>query len=196
MSPEQRPDTGATDAGRPATSRPVRIEAVRGDITAQQVDVVVNAANASLLGGGGVDGALHSAAGPQLLEACRGIRRTQWPEGLPTGRAVLTPGFDLPAPWVVHTVGPQHWEHEGGGAHLLADCHVHALELADTAGAREVAFPAISCGVYGWSAVDAAPIAVGAVRRYLRDHDSGVTLVRFVLFNDEAYAAFAAACAA
>lgn len=172
----------------------MRIEAVLGDITTQQVDAIVNAANESLLGGGGVDGAIHAAAGPQLLDDCRAVRRTAYPEGLPTGQAVTTPAGLLPARYVIHTVGPRHWEHPDGGADLLRDCHRHVLEEADRIGAVSVAFPAISCGVYGWSPAAAAPIAVAAVREYARTHpESGITLVRFVLFGPSALAPFEAA---
>ena len=172
-----------------------RVEAVRGDITEQSLDAIVNAANSGLLGGGGVDGAIHAAAGPILDEDCRRLRASTYPDGLPTGEAVATRGGDLPARSVVHTVGPRHWEHADGGADLLAACHVASLTVADELGAATIAFPAISCGVYGWSARDAAPIAVGAVRDYLREHpESGITLVRFVLFDERALSAFEEAC--
>lgn len=158
------------------------------------MDAIVNAANSSLLGGGGVDGAIHRAAGPALLDACRALRATTWPEGLPTGEAVVTPGFLLPARWVVHTVGPVHSEHVGGGPDLLRACHANSLRVAAEAGARTIAFPAISCGAYGWNARDAAPIAVSEVRRVAPG--LGFTLVEFVLFNDDAFAAFLTAITA
>ena len=167
------------------------VRAVRGDITQTHVDAIVNAANSSLLGGGGVDGAIHRAAGPALLDACRALRATALPDGLPTGEAVITPGFALPAPWVVHTVGPVRWEHPDGGRELLRACHVASLRAAAAKGARTIAFPAISCGVYGWDAWDAAPIAVDAVRTAAPP--LGFTRVEFVLFNDDALAAFLAA---
>lgn len=170
------------------------IEVVRGDITQQRVDAVVNAANASLLGGGGVDGAIHAAAGPALLGACRELRRTAFPDGLPTGQAVTTTGGDLPARCVIHTVGPKHWEHPDGGADLLAACHRTSLDEAERHECMSVAFPAISCGVYGWSPEQAAPVALGAVRQWLAEHpNTSITLVRFVLFNDAALHAFTAA---
>ena len=168
----------------------VRIELVRGDLTAQRVDAVVNAANSSLLGGGGVDGALHRAAGPRLLAACRELRQTCLPEGLPTGEAVATAAFDLPARWVIHTVGPVYREAGADGLReLLASCHTRALAVADELGARQVAFPAISTGVYGWPVADAARTALAAVRAA----DTAVAEVRFVLFDRAAYDAFAAA---
>ncbi len=172
-----------------------RVEAVRGDLTAQHVDAVVNAANSSLLGGGGVDGAIHAAAGPVLDEECRRLRRTAYPDGLPTGAAVVTDAGDLPARYVIHTVGPRRWEHHDGGAGLLASCHQASLAVADTIAVAAIAFPAISCGAFGWSADQAAPVAVRAVRDYFRGHpDSGITLVRFVLRDESAWSAFDAAC--
>ena len=148
-----------------------RITAVRGDLTAEVVDAIVNAANYSLLGGGGVDGAIHRAAGPRLLEACRELRRTAYPDGLPTGYAVATPGFDLPARFVIHTVGPV-WH--GGGRdedRLLASCYRRSLEIAHGHGLRSIAFPAISTGIYRFPAARAAAIAVAAVRAFAADHD-------------------------
>ena len=175
----------------------MRIEAVRGDITAQTVDAVVNAANSSLLGGGGVDGAIHAAAGPVLLEECRRLRRSALPDGLAVGDAVATTGGRLPAAWVIHAVGPRYWEHPDGGAGLLASCHTRALAVADELGVASLAFPAISCGAYGWTPADAAPVAVRAVREYAAAHPaSSVRLVRFVLHTEEAFEAFASACSA
>lgn len=172
----------------------MRVEAVRGDITAQRVDAVVNAANSSLLGGGGVDGAIHSAAGPSLLEECRTVRRERYPSGLPTGDAVATGAGRLAARHVIHTVGPVHSQYPDGGVDLLASCHRRSLEEADALGLHSVAFPAISCGAYGWRAASAAPVAVGAVRDYAAAHpDSSVALVRFVLFGADAYDAFSEA---
>jgi O-acetyl-ADP-ribose deacetylase len=169
-----------------------RLEAVRGDITRQRVDAIVNAANSGLLGGGGVDGAIHAAAGPDLLEACRALRSTSLPNGLPTGEAVATGAARLPARFVIHTVGPRHWEHPDGGRDLLASCYRRSLEVADALGLHSIAFPAVSCGVYGWEPAQAAPIAVAAVRDHVA-RGSGLALVRFVLFDDEAYRAFAQA---
>lgn len=152
----------------------MRLEAVKGDITAETVDAIVNAANESLLGGGGVDGAIHRAAGPELLEACRPLG------GCPTGDAKATPGFRLAARWVIHTVGPV-WRGGGAGeAELLASCYRRSLEVADELGARSVAFPAISTGVYGFPAEEAATIAVDTIRSTA----TSVELVRLVAFDD------------
>lgn len=169
----------------------MRVEAVRGDITTQRLDAVVNAANSSLLGGGGVDGALHRAAGPALLDECRALRRTRLPHGLATGDAVATGGGNLPARFVVHTVGPIHAEYPGGGADLLASCHRRSLEVCEELSVSSVAFPAISCGAYGWRAREAAPVAVQAVRDYALEHPlSSIELVRFVLFDEATLAPF------
>lgn len=161
---------------------------VRGDITAEEVDVVVNAANSSLLGGGGVDGAIHSAGGPDILSECRELRSTAYRDGLPTGQAVATTGGRLPARWVIHTVGPVYAKSEDR-SELLASCYRESLRVADTLGAASVAFPAISAGVYGWPIDDAARIAVGTVQASI----TRVRDVRFVLFDGQAYRAFAAA---
>ncbi|MGZ8600828.1 MAG: O-acetyl-ADP-ribose deacetylase, partial [Actinomycetota bacterium] len=126
-----------------------RIELVEDDITRQAVDAIVNAANSGLLGGGGVDGAIHRAGGPAILDACRELRRSRYPDGLPTGEAVATTAGDLPARWVIHTVGPVYSEREDRSL-LLASCHASSLRVADEVGARTVAFPAISTGVYGY----------------------------------------------
>ncbi|MGZ4665552.1 MAG: O-acetyl-ADP-ribose deacetylase [Frankiaceae bacterium] len=159
-----------------------------GDITEQDVDAVVNAANSGLLGGGGVDGAIHRRGGPEILAECRRIRQTQLPGGLPTGQAVATTGGKLPARHVIHVVGPVHGS---GGPELLASCYREALRVADELGARTVAFPAVSTGVYGWPLDDAARIAVGAVL----DTPCKVQEVSFVLFSGDAYAAFEQALA-
>ena len=143
----------------------MRIEAVAGDITRQHVDAVVNAANSALLGGGGVDGAIHAAAGPRLLEECRRLRRTTYPQGLPVGDAVATPGYDLPACWVIHTVGPNR--HRGQtDPELLASCFRRSLDVAAELPARSVAFPAVSAGVYGWPVEEVAAVAVASVRAW------------------------------
>ncbi|MFT3969951.1 MAG: O-acetyl-ADP-ribose deacetylase [Micropruina sp.] len=165
------------------------IEAVLGDLTTERVDAIVNAANSTLLGGGGVDGAIHAAAGPRLLEACRRLRRTQWPDGLPVGEAVATDAFDLPCRWVIHTVGPN--AHRGQtDPELLESCFTRSLDVAAGLGARSVAFPAISAGAYGWEGADVARIAVAAVRSH---QAPGVDQVRFVLFGNRLLDAFRAA---
>lgn len=161
------------------------ISLVRGDITVQHVDAIVNAANSSLMGGGGVDGAIHRRGGPTILEGCRRIRRERYPGGLPAGQAVATAGGRLPAPWVIHTVGPG-FSASVDRSDVLASCHRESLRVADELGARTVAFPAISTGVYGYPLDLAAPVAIAAVR----GADTQVAEVRFVLFDEEAYGAF------
>lgn len=170
------------------------VEAVLGDITTQRIDAIVNAANSSLLGGGGVDGAIHAAAGPGLLDACRELRRTTLPHGLPVGDAVATGAGALPARWVIHTVGPNRHAGETDPA-LLASAFTRSLDVAAEVGARSVAFPAVSGGVYGWAMADVARIAVDAVRGWVSAHDAArpVDLVRFVLFSRDALAAFESA---
>lgn len=163
----------------------MRIETVQSDITTQEVDALVNAANSSLLGGGGVDGAIHRAAGPGLLEECMELRRTELPDGLPVGQAVPTAGHELPARWVIHTVGPNRHRGETDPA-LLAACFTSSLDVADAVGARSVAFPAVSAGVYGWAPDEVARVAADAVRGW----SGQVELVRFVLFSAELLAAF------
>jgi O-acetyl-ADP-ribose deacetylase len=158
---------------------------LEGDLTTQAVDAIVNAANSTLLGGGGVDGAIHQAGGPSILAECREIRRTSLPEGLPTGRAVATTAGDLPARWVIHTVGPVYTASADPRGEL-ASCHTESLRVADELGARTVAFPAISTGVFGYPVHDAASVAVGAVR----GAETAVEEVRFVLFGREAFDAF------
>jgi len=165
----------------------VDIEYVRGDITEQDVDAVVNAANSTLLGGGGVDGAIHRRGGPEILAACRTLRAERYPDGLPTGEAVATTAGRLPARWVIHTVGPV-WSKREDRSALLASCYRTSLRVADEIGATSVAFPAVSAGVYRWPLDDAARIAVETVRTT----DTGVSLVRFVLFDDAAHEAFRA----
>ncbi|MFJ6985616.1 MULTISPECIES: O-acetyl-ADP-ribose deacetylase [unclassified Streptomyces] len=160
---------------------------VQGDITAQSVDAVVNAANSSLLGGGGVDGAIHRRGGPEILADCRRLRASHYGRGLPTGRAVATTAGRLDARWVIHTVGPRHSTDEDR-SDLLASCYRECLRVADELGARTVAFPAVSAGIYGWPMDDAARIALDTVRAT----PTAVEEVRFVLFDTAAYEAFAA----
>jgi len=182
----------------------MRVEAVQGDITEQAVDVVVNAANRSLLGGGGVDGAIHTAAGPGLLAACRELRASRYPDGLPVGHAVATDAFDLPARWVIHTVGP-NWGAGERDPGMLTACYLSALAVAVDLGARTIAFPAISAGAYGWDVDEAAQLAVGALRSWqsgtFQDRDAdgtphGIVLARFVLFSPRVRTAFEHALAA
>jgi O-acetyl-ADP-ribose deacetylase len=166
----------------------VDIELVRGDITRQAVDAVVNAANSSLLGGGGVDGAIHRAGGPRILEECKALRSERLKDGLPTGEAVATTAGNLPAKWVIHTVGPVYAKSQDR-SDLLASCHTASLRIADELGATSVAFPAISTGVYGYPLKEAAPVAVRAVR----SADTNVAQVLFVLFDERSYRAFESA---
>lgn len=158
---------------------------VQGDITKQEVDAIVNAANSSLLGGGGVDGAIHRAGGPAVKAECRAIRENRYPDGLPTGDAIATTGGELPARWIIHTVGPVYAKSEDR-SHLLASCHERSLAVADELGASTVAFPAISTGIYGYPLEEAAPVAIAAVL----GATTKVTEVRFVLFDDRSLAAF------
>ncbi|MFI1203303.1 O-acetyl-ADP-ribose deacetylase (plasmid) [Streptomyces sp. BHT-5-2] len=160
---------------------------VQGDITEQAVDAVVNAANSALLGGGGVDGAIHRRGGPDILAECRALRASRYGRGLPTGQAVPTTAGRLPAHWVIHTVGPR-FSREEDRSQLLASCYRESLRVADELGARTVAFPAVSAGIYGWPMEDAARIAVETVR----STRTTVEEIRFVLFDERAYEAFAA----
>ncbi|MFJ7150613.1 O-acetyl-ADP-ribose deacetylase [Streptomyces sp. NPDC100445] len=157
-----------------------------GDLTLQHADALVNAANSSLLGGGGVDGAIHRRGGPAILAECRALRASRYGRGLRTGRAVATTAGELHARWVIHTVGPVYGSSPDGPA-LLASCYRESLRVADELGARTVAFPAISTGVYGWPMDDAARIATETVS----NTPTAVEEVRFVLFDDRAYEAFA-----
>jgi O-acetyl-ADP-ribose deacetylase (regulator of RNase III) len=162
-----------------------RITLAQGDITEQAVDAIVNAANSSLMGGGGVDGAIHRRGGPAILEECKRIRSERYPDGLPTGQAVATTAGELPARWVIHTVGPVYAKSEDRSG-LLASCHLESLRVADELGARTVAFPAISTGVYGYPVEEAAPVAAEAVRTA----ETRVDEVRFVLFDSPTHDAF------
>jgi O-acetyl-ADP-ribose deacetylase (regulator of RNase III) len=168
----------------------VRLEVTPGDITRQDVDVIVNAANATLLGGGGVDGAIHAAAGPQLLQECRRLRNTTHRAGLGVGEAVATGAGRLPARWVVHTVGPNR--HRGQtDPRLLASCFTESLRVASSLQARSLAFPAISAGAYGWDVVEVARIAVDAVRSAVAVGAAEcIDLVRFIPFGPTATTAF------
>ncbi|MDX3101363.1 O-acetyl-ADP-ribose deacetylase [Nonomuraea angiospora] len=165
----------------------MRITLVKGDITEQPADAVVNAANSSLMGGGGVDGAIHRRGGPEILEECRKLRAGHYGKGLPTGQAVATTAGRMPAKWVIHTVGPVY-SMSVDRSELLASCYRESLRVADSLKARSVAFPAISTGIYGWPMDDAARIALDTVRQA----DTSVEDVRFVLFDSAAYAVFEA----
>jgi len=160
-----------------------RIAIIQGDITKLEVDAIVNAANNSLLGGGGVDGAIHRAAGPELLAACRPLR------GCETGQAKITPGFRLPARYVIHTVGPVWYGGNQGEAALLASCYHASLQLARQHQLKTIAFPAISTGVYGYPMRQAAEIAVAEVRRFL-EQDTTVKQVILVCFDARTFDAY------
>ncbi len=162
----------------------MRIELVEGDITEQAVDAIVNAANSSLLGGGGVDGAIHRKGGPSILEECRAIRASRFPDGLPAGEAVATTAGALAARWVIHTVGPVYEPGQDQTA-TLRSCYTRSLAVADELGAKTVAFPLISAGAYGWPLEDAIGQALGA----LRGADTRIEETRLVLFGAATYEA-------
>jgi O-acetyl-ADP-ribose deacetylase (regulator of RNase III) len=160
-----------------------RTRIVVGDITKEDVDAIVNAANSSLLGGGGVDGAIHRAGGPAILAACREIRATRWPDGLPTGEAVITTGGNLKARHVIHTVGPVYGANGGRDAELLAACYANSIALAAREGLTTLAFPAISTGVYGYPKDEAARVSRAAIERALAAHPT-ILEVRLVFFSE------------
>jgi O-acetyl-ADP-ribose deacetylase (regulator of RNase III) len=160
-----------------------RVSVWAGDLTCQAVDAIVNAANSSLLGGGGVDGAIHRAGGPEILAACRDIRARRYPDGLPTGEAVITPAGRLPARYVIHTVGPVYGRHGGQEARLLASCYERSLALAVAHDLATIAFPAIATGAYGYPFADAAQIVSGTLQRVLAG-DNSIAEVRLVFFGE------------
>jgi O-acetyl-ADP-ribose deacetylase (regulator of RNase III) len=161
----------------------VKLELVKGDLTEVEVDAIVNAANSTLLGGGGVDGAIHRKGGPKILEECKRVRATEWPDGLPTGCSTITSGGNLKAKHVIHTVGPI-WR---GGFHeeakLLKQAYRSSLKLAVANGLKTVAFPSISTGAYGYPVEEASRIAVIAIKEFLEKEDK-LEKVSFVLFSD------------
>jgi O-acetyl-ADP-ribose deacetylase (regulator of RNase III) len=161
----------------------VRIRLVEGDITEQQADAIVNAANSSLLGGGGVDGAIHRKGGPEILAECRALRESRFEQGLPAGEAVATTAGRLAARWVIHTVGPV-WSAHDDRSDTLRSCYRRSLAVADELGAESVAFPLISSGVFGWPLDDAVRQALAA----LRAAETEVADARLVLFGRDAYA--------
>ena len=165
------------------------LQVIQGDITKLEVDAIVNAANSSLLGGGGVDGAIHRAGGPEILEACRAIRARQG--SLPTGQAVATSAGRLPAQYVIHTVGPVYQDGTRGEPELLANAYRNSLKIALENGCRTVAFPNISTGIYGYPKAEAAKIAVGTVREYLSGTEDSLG-VTFVCFDPENFSLYQA----
>jgi O-acetyl-ADP-ribose deacetylase (regulator of RNase III) len=160
-----------------------RVTVVVGDITKQDTDAIVNAANASLLGGGGVDGAIHRAGGDEILAACKEIRRTRFPNGLPTGEAVITTGGKLPALYVIHTVGPIYGQNDGKDADLHADCYHNSLTLAVEKNLSSLAFPAISTGVFGYPLAEAAQVSSKTIENFLST-DHQLKEVRLVFFQE------------
>ncbi len=175
----------ATPTGDYIEAMAAQVTLVQGDITEQHVDAVVNAAHSSLLGGGGVDGAIHRRGGPAILAECRELRAGRYRDGLPIGQAVATTAGDLPARWVIHTVGPVYTESEDR-SELLVSCYRESLRVADELGAHTVAFPAVSAGIYGWPLPDAARIALTTVQ----NTPTSVREARFVLFSNEVLDAF------
>ncbi len=161
-----------------------RVTVAVGDITAQRVDAIVNAANSTLMGGGGVDGAIHRAGGPQILEECRTIRRTLFPSGLPTGEAVMTTGGSLKARFVIHTVGPVRGESGERDGELLAACYRNSLALAARHSLKTIAFPSISTGAYGYPREEAAAVASVTVTDFLLRDDT-LTQVLLVFFSED-----------
>jgi len=166
-----------------------RVRVVMGDITSHDVGAIVNAANRTLLGGGGVDGAIHNAGGPTILEACREIRRAQYPDGLPTGEAVITTAGDLPAQYVIHTVGPIYGRHDGQEPNLLAACYRRSLEIAVQHSLTSLAFPAISTGAFGYPSSEAAAVSSQTIKEFLTA-DQTVTDVRLVFFMERSAKTF------
>lgn len=161
------------------------VQFVRGDITSMETDAIVNAANSSLMGGGGVDGAIHRGGGPKILEECKKIRATEWPQGLPTGKAVITGAGNLKAKHVIHTVGPVWRGGNRGEPELLARAYQNSLRLAASKGLKTIAFPSISTGAYRYPVKDASRVAITAVKEFLEKEDR-LNKVIFVLFSEKA----------
>jgi O-acetyl-ADP-ribose deacetylase (regulator of RNase III) len=160
------------------------VHVVRGDITLQNVDAIVNAANSTLMGGSGVDGAIHRAGGAQILEECRELRRMHFPKGLPTGEAVITGGGRLAARYVIHTVGPIYGRHEGTEAELLACCYQNSLTLAARNGLASIAFPSISTGAFGYPRAEAAGVVSQAITDFLKK-ESSISDIRLIFFSPD-----------
>src|SRR5213595_537049 len=173
-----------SEASNTTTFLDSRVTVIVSDIIKQDVEAIVNAANSSLLGGGGVDGAIHSAGGPEILEECREIRRTRFPQGLPTGEAVITTGGKLPALYVIHTVGPIYGQHHGKESELLANCYHNSLTLAVEKNLSSIAFPSISTGVYAYPRAEAAEVSSRTIEHFLAT-DRQLKEVRLVFFRDE-----------
>src|SRR5690349_21822712 len=160
-----------------------RVVVVVGDITRENDGGIVNAANSTLLGGGGVDGAIHDAGGPQILKECQALRRTRYPDGLPTGEAAITTGGNLPARYVIHTVGPIYGRESPREAELLADCYRNSLHLAVQQGVTTIAFPSMSTGAFGYPKPEAAAVSSRSIEEFL-DRDDSIEQVRLVFFHD------------
>jgi len=175
-----------------ATWGKTKIRLVQGDITDQDADAVVNAANSSLMGGGGVDGAIHRRGGPAILEECKRIRQEDWPNGLPAGKAVITTGGSLKARHVIHTVGPVWSGGRSGEAEALGECYSNSLRIATQEGLRSVAFPSISTGAYGYPIREASRVALKAVRSYVESEGAPVE-VTFVLYGEDDFKTYAEA---
>jgi O-acetyl-ADP-ribose deacetylase len=157
-----------------------------GDITKEKTEAIVNAASSSLLGGGGVDGAIHRAGGPEILEECKKIRQTLYPDGLPTGKAVITTGGNLKAKYVIHTVGPVYGRNQGKDAELLADCYINSLSLAVEKGIKSIAFPSISTGAFGYPKDKAAAISSKAIKDFLNKQEAkNLDLIELVFFAEQ-----------
>jgi len=162
----------------------VELEIVRGDITTQGTEAIVNAANSSLMGGGGVDGAIHRAGGPKIKDECAKIRNESWPDGLPAGKAVITSGGNLKADFVIHTVGPVWRGGNSGEGRVLENCYRNCLELADGEGIGSMSFPSISTGAYGYPVCEAGRIAVRTVIECVSSKETHLEKIRFVLYSE------------